>query len=255
MTARVRRWLAPVLLLVLVAIFWELWVRVRDTPAWLLPPPSDILKTLWKDRDLLWHNARVTAEEIGLGFALALIAGVLLAIVIDASVIAERAIYPIVIASQTIPIFALAPLVLIWFGYGLMPKVLITALIGFFPIVVTMVDGLRGTDRELLDLLRALGAGRWTRFRLAKWPSSLPSLFSGARVAITVCVIGAVFGELIASSAGLGYLMRRASAQQLTARVFASIVVLSLLGVALFALVSALERIALPWRRYVAAEE
>lgn len=255
MTARVRRWLAPVLLLVLVAIFWELWVRVRDTPAWLLPPPSDILKTLWKDRDLLWHNARVTAEEIGLGFALALTAGVLLAIVIDASVIAERAIYPIVIASQTIPIFALAPLVLIWFGYGLMPKVLITALIGFFPIVVTMVDGLRGTDRELLDLLRALGAGRWTRFRLAKWPSSLPSLFSGARVAITVCVIGAVFGELIASSAGLGYLMRRASAQQLTARVFASIVVLSLLGVALFALVSALERIALPWRRYVAAEE
>jgi NitT/TauT family transport system permease protein len=118
-----------------------------------------------------------------------------------------------------------------------------------------MVDGLRGTDRELLDLLRSLGAGRWKRFRLAKWPSSLPSLFSGARVAITVCVIGAVFGELIGSSAGLGYLMRRASAQQLTARVFASIVVLSLMGVALFAIVSVLERIALPWRRYVAAEE
>jgi ABC-type nitrate/sulfonate/bicarbonate transport system permease component len=255
MSALVRRWLAPLIVLLLVALFWEVWVRVRDTPTWLLPPPSDIGKTLWDDRTLLWDNAWVTAKEVALGFLLALVAGILLAIVIDASVIAERALYPIVIASQTIPIFALAPLMLIWFGYGLMPKVLITALIGFFPIVVTMVDGLRGTDRELLQLLRALGAGRWTRFRLAKWPSSLPHLFSGARVAITVCVIGAVFGELIASSAGLGYLMRRASAQQLTARVFASIVVLSLLGIALFAIVGLIERLALPWRRYVAAEE
>jgi ABC-type nitrate/sulfonate/bicarbonate transport system permease component len=241
--------------LLLVLLFWEVWVRVRETPTWLLPPPSDIGKTLWDDRALLWDNAWVTAKEVALGFLLALVAGILLAIVIDASVIAERALYPIVIASQTVPIFALAPLMLIWFGYGLMPKVLITALIGFFPIVVTMVDGLRGTDRELLQLLRALGAGRWTRFRLAKWPSSLPYLFSGARVAITVCVIGAVFGELIASSAGLGYLMRRASAQQLTARVFASIVVLSLLGIALFAIIGLVERLALPWRRYVAAEE
>jgi putative hydroxymethylpyrimidine transport system permease protein len=255
MNALIRRWLAPAVLLILVALFWEVWVRVRDTPTWLLPPPSSILRSLWNDHGLLLHNARVTAEEVALGFLLALVAGVLLAIMIDASVVAERAIYPIVIASQTIPIFALAPLVLIWFGYGLLPKVLIVALIGFFPIVVTMVDGLRGTDRELLDLLRGLGAGRWTRFRLAKWPSSLPYLFSGSRVAITVCVIGAVFGELIGSSAGLGYLMRRASAQQLTSRVFASIVVLSLLGVALFALVSVIERIALPWRRYVAAEE
>jgi putative hydroxymethylpyrimidine transport system permease protein len=255
MSAFVRRWLAPILLLVLVGVVWEVWVRVRDTPAWLLPPPSKIGSTLWHDRSLLLDNARVTAQEVVLGFLLALVAGVLLAILIDSSVTIERAVYPIVIASQTIPIFALAPLMLIWFGYGLLPKVLIVALIGFFPIVVTMVDGLRGTDRELLDLLRSLGASRWKRFRLAKWPSSLPSLFSGARVAITVCVIGAVFGELIGSSAGLGYLMRRASAQQLTARVFASIVVLSLLGVALFAIVSLLERIALPWRRYIAAEE
>jgi ABC-type nitrate/sulfonate/bicarbonate transport system permease component len=116
MSAFIRRWLAPILLLVLVGIMWEVWVRVRDTPSWLLPPPSKIGSTLWNDRTLLLDNARVTAQEVVLGFLVALVAGVMLAILIDSSVTIERAVYPIVIASQTIPIFALAPLILIWFG-------------------------------------------------------------------------------------------------------------------------------------------
>ncbi|MGI8644356.1 MAG: ABC transporter permease [Thermomicrobiales bacterium] len=244
-----RRWAAPGVLLLLLAILWESWVRWRDVPRWLLPPPSAIAETLVVDRALLVRHTGVTLSEIVLGFALALVAGIALGATIEASTVAERALYPLVIASQTVPVIALAPLFLIWFGYGLLPKVLITALIGFFPIAVNTVDGLRQTDPDILDLFRSLGASRWTRFRLAKLPSALPYIFSGAKVAVAVCVIGAVFGELFGSSQGLGYLLDRSMAQFLTARVFASITLLSLLGVMLFALVALVERLMTPWRR------
>jgi ABC-type nitrate/sulfonate/bicarbonate transport system permease component len=138
---------------------------------------------------------------------------------------------------------------LIWFGYGLLPKVIVTALVAFFPIVVTTVDGLRSVDREYLDLLRSFGAGRWTRFRLVKVPASLPAFFSGARIAIAVAVIGAVFGEYVGANAGLGYLMNISSGRLLTARVFACIVILAALSVTLFSLVGVLERRLLVWRR------
>jgi ABC-type nitrate/sulfonate/bicarbonate transport system permease component len=187
-----------------------------------------------------------------IGFALAVVAGVAIAIVIDASRIVARALYPIVIASQAVPIVALAPLLLIWFGHGLLPKVIVTALIAFFPIAVNTVDGLRAADRETLDLLRTLGADRWSRFRLVKLPGALPFLFSGARIGIAVAVIGAVFGELVGAEAGLGHLMTLSSANLRTDRVFASVVVLSIMAVGLFALVGLAERVALPWRRHVA---
>jgi len=248
------RWLAPATLLALVLAGWEAWVRLAGTPRWLLPPPSTIARTLYSDRALLLSNAWVTLQEVLLGFALALAAGALLAVAIDASRVVERTLYPIVVASQTVPIAALAPLLLIWFGYGLLPKVLVTALVGFFPITVNGVDGLRATDREVVDLLRSLGAGRWGVFRLARLPSALPFVFSGAKVAVAVCVIGAVFGELVGSSAGLGYLMRRSAGQFLTARVFACVVLLSLMGIGLFALLALGERLLLPWRRYATGE-
>ena len=256
-TARrfVRRWMLPAALLLLALGVWEAWVRLAETPRWLLPPPSAVARSLVDDRDLLVDHGWVTLQAVLLGFGLALVAGILLATAIDASVVLERAVYPIVIASQTVPIVALAPLLLIWFGYGLLPKVLVAALIGFFPIAVNTVDGLRAVDREVLDLLRTFGAGRWARFRLAKLPEALPFVFSGAKVAITVCVIGAVFGELVGASAGLGYLMTRSTAQFLTARVFASIAVLSLMGVGLFALVAIAERLLLPWRRYTSGAD
>jgi len=250
-----RRWLAPALMVALALAVWEVWVRLAGTPRWFLPPPSVIAGTIVTDRALLLHHARVTLTEVVLGFALALVTGVLVATLIDASRTLERAIYPLVVASQTVPIPALAPLLLIWFGYGLLPKVLVVALIAFFPVAVNTVDGLRATDRELLRLLRTLGAGRWTRFRLAKLPAALPFLFSGARVAIAVSVIGAVFGELVGASDGLGYLMTRAAADFLTARVFAAIVVLAAMGIGLFSLVAIAERLLLPWRRLTAGDD
>jgi ABC-type nitrate/sulfonate/bicarbonate transport system permease component len=182
---------------------------------------------------------------------LAFVTGILTGIAIDSSRIIERAVYPLLIASQTIPMVVLAPLLLIWFGYGLVPKVLVAALVAFFPLAVNTVDGLRAGDREILALLRSLGAGRWRRFRLAKMPAAVPAIFSGARIAVAFCVIGAVFGELVGAKEGLGYLMERAASQFQTARVFACILILAVMGVGLFTIVTLLERVLLPWRRYV----
>jgi putative hydroxymethylpyrimidine transport system permease protein len=251
----VRAVLAPTLLLVLALLVWEVWVRIDHTPRWFLPPPSAIARTIARDRDLLSHNAWITLREVLIGFAVAVVAGVVVAVAIDASRIVERALYPIVIASQAVPIVALAPLLLIWFGHGLLPKVIVTALIAFFPIAVNTVDGLRSADRETLDLLRTLGGGRWTQFRLVKLPGALPFLFSGARVGVAVAVIGAVFGELVGAEAGLGHLMTLSGANLRTDRVFASVVVLAIMAVGLFVLVGLVERVALPWRRLVAATD
>lgn len=247
----VTRWIGPLLLLVALGVVWEVAVRVNDTPRWMLPPPSAIAASFRDDWRLLLEHTRVTLGEVLLGFAIALVAGILTGVAIDSSRIVERTIYPLLIASQTIPMVVLAPLFLIWFGYGLLPKVLITALVAYFPLAVNTVDGLRTTDRETLSLLRSLGANGWLRFRLAKVPSALPAIFSGARIAVAFCVIGAVFGELVGAKAGLGYLMERSASQFQTARVFACIFILAFMGVALFSAVALLERVLLPWRRYV----
>ncbi len=251
---RLARRLAPLTLLVLGLAVWEVWVRWADTPRWFLPPPSMIARTIVHDRTLLLDNAWVTLQEIILGFLVALVAGMLGAIAIHGSRVVGRTLYPALVASQAVPIVALAPLLLIWFGHGITPKVIVTALVAFFPITVNVVDGFRSADRELLDLLRALGAGRWARFRLVTFPSALPFLFSGARVGIAVAVIGAVFGELVGADAGLGHLLTLSSANLRTDRVFACVTILAVLAVGLFALVTVLERRLLPWRRLVTGE-
>jgi len=246
-----QRWLWPAMLLAGLLLVWEAAVRVNDTPRWMLPPPSAIIDSFHNDWRMLLEHTQVTLVEVLLGFGLALVAGIACGIAIDSSAILRRAIYPLIIASQTIPMVALAPLMLIWFGYGLLPKILITALIGFFPIAVNTVDGLRSGDREMLALLRSMGASGGQRFRMVRVPAAMPLIFSGARIAITFCVIGAVFAELVGASQGLGYLMERSAAQFQTSRVFACIVILALMGIGLFSLIALIERLALPWRRYL----
>jgi len=245
------RWIWPTLLMLALLGGWEVAVHINETPRWMLPPPSAILESFRTDWRLLLEHARVTLLEVVLGFGLALLTGIVTGVAIDSSLVLRRAIYPLIIASQTIPMVALAPLILIWFGYDLIPKILITALIGFFPIAVNTVDGLRSGDREMLGLLRSMGATGWQRFRIVRVPAALPLIFSGARIAITFCVIGAVFAELVGASAGLGYLMERSAAQFQTSRVFACIVILALMGIGLFSLIAFIERLALPWRRYL----
>ena len=245
----VRRWLPALLIVLSILALWEAYVRIFDVQTWLLPAPSAIAVALVQDAGLLWHHTRATLTEIIVGFGVALACGVLLATAIGMSRTLERALYPFIIASQTIPIIVIAPMLLIWVGYGLAPKVIVVALISFFPIVVNMVDGLKSVDRDMVNLMRTLGANRRQVFFKVQVPTSLPYLFSGMRVAIAVSVIGAVIGEWVGSSEGLGYLMLRSKPQFLTERVFASIVILSALGIGLFASVGILERIAIPWRR------
>jgi ABC-type nitrate/sulfonate/bicarbonate transport system permease component len=243
-------WVSPVLLIALFVGVWEIAVRLSGVPLWLLPAPSDVVRSLVGDREILLPNAWVTFSEVVIGFACAVVAGVGLGIAIYRSPTLNRAFYPIIIASQTIPIPALAPLLLVSLGYGLLPKVIVTALVGFFPIVVNTVEGLRSTDRDVVNLLRSFGASRGRVFRLAEFPSSLPSIFAGARIAVAICVIGAVFGELVGARAGLGYLMIRAIAQFETPRMVAAIVLLSVMSTSLFAMVGLVERAMLPWRKY-----
>ena len=225
-------------------------VRFFEVERWLLPTPSAIGAELVESRSLLLRHTLTTLEEVLIGFTLALVVGMGAAMAIAYSRIVERAVYPYVIASQTVPIIAIAPLLLVWIGYGIWPKIIVVVLISFFPIVVNMVDGLKSVDPDMLNMMRSLGAGRRQIFTRVQVPSSLPFLFSGVRVAIPLSVIGAVIGEWVGASAGLGYLMTRSAPQFLTERVFASIFVLSVMGVALFALVVLVERLALPWNQW-----
>ena len=243
-------WVPPIFLVAAILGIWEIAVRLSGVPLWLLPAPSDVFRSLDEDRDMLLPNGLVTLSEVLIGFALAVVAGVGLGIAVYRSPTLNRALYPIIIASQTVPIPALAPLLLVLFGYGLAPKVIVTALVGFFPIVVNTVEGLRSTDRDVVNLLRSFGASRGKVFRLAEFPSSLPSIFAGARIAVAICVIGAVFGELVGARAGLGYLMTRAIAQFETPRLVAAIFLLSVMSTGLFAVVGLVERAVLPWRKY-----
>lgn len=231
-------------------LVWQLAVRLSGTPRWLLPAPSDVVLAFITDWAILWPNALVTLSEVLAGFALALLTGIGLGIGVFRSQTLERVLYPLIIASQTIPIPALAPLLLVWFGPTVWPKILVTALIGFFPLAVSTVEGLRSADRDVVNLLRSFGASPGTVFRLAEFPSSLPYIFAGARIAVAISVIGAVFGELVGARAGLGYLMTRSIAQFETPRLVAAIVLLSIMGTGLFALVGLVERVVLPWRSY-----
>ncbi len=242
-------WLPPSVLVAALLLAWQLAAAVLQVPRWLLPAPTDIVAALYSSWELLARHGWATLQEVLAGFAVSFVVGVLLAIAIAYSRTMERALYPFVIASQTIPVIAIAPILLIWFGYGLLPKVIVVALISFFPIVVNMVDGLRSVDPDLVRLLQSMGATRWQIFAKAQLPASLPFLLSGTKVGIAVSVIGAVIAEWVGASAGLGYFMVRSASQFQTARVFAAIAVLSVMGVALFALVALSERYILPWYR------
>jgi putative hydroxymethylpyrimidine transport system permease protein len=238
------------LALVLAGIgLWELLIRLLDVPEYLLPAPSAVVADFGADRELLLTNSWVTLREMIFGFLLAGAAGLLLAVVLHLSAALRQAVYPILIASQTVPIVVLAPILVILLGFGIAPKLAIVALICFFPIVVNGVDGLRSVDEELVRMMRTLDASRWAIFKRVEFPSALPLIFSGMRIAATYAAIGAVFGEWSGSSAGLGYVMLQATPNLNTARIFAAIVVLTVISLALFLTVSLIERVSIPWAR------
>jgi putative hydroxymethylpyrimidine transport system permease protein len=221
---------------------WELYVDLGGVDDLVLAAPSQIAQSLWDDRSLLLSNLGVTAQEVGLGILVALTAGLLLAVAIHFSPVLRRALYPLLVGSQAVPIVILAPLLVYWVGFGVLPKLAIIALICFFPVVVTTTDGLAGVDPELRKLMTTLDASRWQTFRFTELPTALPAALSGARIAVAIAVIGAVLAEQSGSTSGLGHLMLQAIPSLETARAYAAVVLLAAFAVALFALLSVAER-------------
>jgi putative hydroxymethylpyrimidine transport system permease protein len=226
---------------------WQLYTDLGGVDPFLLPAPSDIASSLWTDRGLLWDNFTVTAGEVLLGIAVSVAAGVVLAVAVHLSKTLRRTTYPLLVASQTVPIVIVAPLLVAWLGYDLAPKLAIVGLICFFPVVVTTLDGLAGVDPDLRKLMRTLDASRLQTLRYVEGPAALPALISGAKIAVTVAVIGAVLAEQAGSSDGLGHLILQSIPQFETARSWAAVVVLAAFAIALFGALALAERRLVPW--------
>lgn len=237
---------AIVLVFVLLAC-WEIYVRSGLISSLVLPMPTAIVQALFDNWDVLAGHTTQTLIETVLGLAIAVVLGVLLAVLIDLSAWLRKALYPLLIISQTIPIIALAPLLLFWFGFDIGPKILVVVLYCFFPVTVACVDGLLGTDRELLRLMQSMRASRWQILWLVRLPGALPSFFSGVRIAATYSVTAAIFGEYVGAYQGLGIFMETSANAHAIPLVFAAIVITALLSLVLFLFVSLLEQLALPW--------
>jgi len=246
LSARVTALLYPLAGVALIIGFWELAARLLQIPAYLLPAPSTIVGSIEANAGLLIKHSLTTALEIALGFALSVIVGIPLALGIYIWKPFSRVVYPILISSQAVPKVAVAPLFIVWFGFNLLPKVLIAFLIAFFPIVINTAMGLASIEREKLYLAQSIGLGTLATFFKIQLPNALPSIFAGFRISITFAVVGAVVGEFVGGQAGLGYLLLTANGNMDTALLFAGIVALTVLGLIFFALIGLIERLVLP---------
>ena len=233
-------------------LFWELAVRLLQIPALVLPAPSAIAAEGYLRFGLYFGHSWVTLYETVLGFLLAAVIGVILSVGIIYSRVLKSAIFPLVVALQIVPKVAVAPLLLIWAGYGASSKILLAMLVAFFPIVVNMVTGLAAVEEELLELCRILQANRWKEFFKVRLPNALPYLFSSLKVASTLAVIGAVIGEFVGGDAGLGYLIIISNTEMRTSMAFVSIFSLSAIGLVLYGLIALAEKLCMPWEQRLA---
>jgi NitT/TauT family transport system permease protein len=243
---RVTRVLYPVLAVVTLLVTWELGRDMVGLPRFLLPSPSEILDAMVRNQTMLLRAAWVTGMEVVLGFALSVLVGIPLAVAIFQSPVFSKAIYPILVSFQAVPKVAVAPLFIVWFGFGMLPKVLIAFLIAFFPVVINTIMNLASIEREKIHLARSIGLSSFETFRLIRFPNALPSIFAGLKISITLAVVGAVVGEFVGGNAGLGYTLMLANGSMDTALLFGAIFALSFLGYGLFWLVEMAERLCLP---------
>ena len=241
------RRLAPVLTLAGLVLAWQVVVVAFRIPEYLLPAPSGIVSALVGEWRTLAFHTWITLYEILCGFALSILVGVPLAMLIVASPAFERSVYPLLVASQSVPKIAIAPLLIFWAGIGIFPKILVAFAIAFFPVVIDTVAGLRAVEPEMLHLARSMGAGERKIFLKIRFPSALPNIFAGVKVAVTLAVVGAVVGEFIQADQGLGYVLQQATAVLNTRLGFAAILILAVIGIVLFVAVELLERWLTPW--------
>jgi NitT/TauT family transport system permease protein/putative hydroxymethylpyrimidine transport system permease protein len=244
---RLLRGWRPFVLLIALFGAWELYVDLGGANSLILPAPHAIGQALYDDRSLLWSSFWTTAEEVLLGILVASVAGLALAVAIHFSPTLRRAIYPLLVGSQAIPIPIIAPLLVLWLGFGIAPKLVVIALVCFFPIVVTTLGGLAAVDPGLIKLMRSFDSTRRRTFWHIELPSALPGVLTGAKIAATIAVIAAVLAEVAGANAGLGYLIEQSEAQLLMPRAYAAVLILCLFAIVLFGLLTLAERLAVPW--------
>jgi len=244
---RLAPYLYPLLTLVGFVIAWETFTRVTRISRLLLPAPSDIAVTLATSLPLLAHMSAITATEFLLGFALSVVVGIPLGALLVYARPVELAVYPLLVASQTVPKAAIAPIFVVWLGAGLTSKILIAFTIAFFPIVIDTAVGLRAAPPEVVNVVRSMGATPLQVFWFVRLPNALPNIFGGLKVASTLAVVGAIVGEFVSAEKGLGYLVLVANGELNTTLVFASVVTLSILGVVFYFLLELVERSVIRW--------
>jgi NitT/TauT family transport system permease protein len=242
-----RRRAAPLIVFVLLFVFWEFAVHLTGVKEYLLPPPSKVWTEFLKRYPTVMHGAWVTTQEIIAGYLLAVVVSIPLALSVAYSRFVETAIYPVVVFLQIVPKIAIAPLFIIWFGFGFTPKLLLVFLLSFFPIVVASIAGFKSVDPEIMDFARTTGAGGWKMFFKIRLPQALPDIFTGLKVGAALSATAAVVAEFVAADSGLGYLLLQYNGQLETPMVFAIVVLLSLIGLAVYYVVEIIERIAIPW--------
>jgi NitT/TauT family transport system permease protein len=247
LAAWLRRRSGALLIFALLFVLWEGAVWLFGIKAYLLPPPSKVWTEFLKRHDTVLAGAIVTTKEILAGYALSVVVSVPLALAIAWSRFVDQAVYPVVVFLQIIPKIAIAPLFIIWFGFGFTPKLLLVFLLSFFPIVVSSIAGFKSVDPDIMDLARSTGASKWMIFRKIRFPAALPNMFTGLKVAAALSATAAVVAEFVASDKGLGYLLLEFNGDLNTSMVFATIVVLSIVGLLLYYGVEMIERIAIPW--------
>ncbi|THF54515.1 ABC transporter permease [Ollibium composti] len=228
---------------------WQFYAYLSGISPTILPSPVRVAEQAWANRRALWDNTLPTIRATLLGFGCSLATAFVLSILLDFSQALRRALFPVFIVSQTLPLVAIAPLVVLWFGFGLMPKIMLVALVTFFPMLVALVQGYESTEKEILTLLRSMGAGRWLRFRLARLPSAAPFFFAGLRISITYAVVGAIFAEYAGAARGLGIYILNAKNNFRPDLVLAAVGVSATLTLLLFAATVLVQRLAMPWVR------
>jgi ABC-type nitrate/sulfonate/bicarbonate transport system permease component len=242
------KFLPPLLLCSAIVFIWAVYVHITDISQRILPTPLSVINSLVSSWDIILPHTLTTAAEVIIGFFISIVFAFVVSLLMYLSPKVRSALYPVLASSQTIPIIALAPLLLIWFGFGIMPKIIVVVLFSFFPIVISFSDGLANTPKYLLDYAKSLNASRWAILRHINIPSSLDSLFSGLKIGAVYAVTGAIVAEFVGAFSGLGVYLQQSAASYATARVFAVIFIVMIMSLILLGLVIIAQRIVMPWK-------
>lgn len=237
----------PIFFVIILILTWQCVVSLGQIEKYLLPAPYDIFKVLIRDFNIMLPHIFATLYEGITGFIIAIILSVILAIIMDMVPMIKKTIYPVLVISQTIPTIALAPLFIIWFGFGYLPKIIVVVITCFFPIVISISDGLEGVDKDLINHFKLMGANKFKTFIHLKLPFGLINFFSGMRIAATYSIMGAIIGEWLGGQIGLGVYMTRARSAYALDKMFAAIVVIIIISMIIFYLVGLIERLCKPW--------